>query len=499
MSWTPRREGGPSSFLPASPFPLGPLPRRGLNWPRSWRPVAEVARWKISPLRGAAPELGPQLHPSHPSRLGLSGAAGEGAGGEGAATGCSSRSGRLGPAARTRPQGLTSQWAREGRSARPGEAGGGGEPRPGQPRPVSDPGAGTAPRPTLPCLIRQAARGWALAKGWPSGEPRAQVVPHSSPRRRKRLQAALRSPVPPAPSRDASPTLPRLPQLRPSPGPGSPAPGRTPLNPGTPPPASAPSRRQGHAHRQRRSEAAWSDCDQGAAARVSPRRPPTPHPVAPLGKCTVGRAAELPRASRPCRKAAPRAVAMLPCAAGARGRGAMVALRAGKKTFLPRLCRAFACRGCQLAPERGAERRDTAPSGVSRFCPPRKSCHDWIGPPDKYSNLRPVHFYIPENESPLEQKLRKLRQETQEWNQQFWANQNLTFSKEKEEFIHSRLKTKGLGLRTESDPTLPRVTETMESKTMDGGDGCAAAISLTQSESNIECRRNGGLLQGIFK
>ena len=31
------------------------------------------------------------------------------------------------------------------------------------------------------------------------------------------------------------------------------------------------------------------------------------------------------------------------------------------------------------------------------------------------------------NESPLEQKLRKLRQETQEWNQQFWANQNLTF------------------------------------------------------------------------
>uniref|UniRef100_A0A8C6EPD7 Cytochrome c oxidase assembly factor 8 n=1 Tax=Marmota marmota marmota TaxID=9994 RepID=A0A8C6EPD7_MARMA len=86
------------------------------------------------------------------------------------------------------------------------------------------------------------------------------------------------------------------------------------------------------------------------------------------------------------------------------------------------------------------------PAQVSRFCPPRKSCHDWIGPPDKYSNLRPVHFYVPENESPLEQKLRELRQETQEWNQQFWANQNLTFSKEKEEFIHSRLKAKGLGL-----------------------------------------------------
>lgn len=66
---------------------------------------------------------------------------------------------------------------------------------------------------------------------------------------------------------------------------------------------------------------------------------------------------------------------------------------------------------------------------VSRFCPPRKSHHDWIGPPDKYSNLRPIHFYIPENESPLEQKLRELRQETQDWNQQFWADQNLAFQK----------------------------------------------------------------------
>ncbi|KAF5926479.1 hypothetical protein HPG69_018382 [Diceros bicornis minor] len=76
---------------------------------------------------------------------------------------------------------------------------------------------------------------------------------------------------------------------------------------------------------------------------------------------------------------------------------------------------------------------------VSRFCPPRKSCHDWIGPPDKYSNLRPVHFYIPENESPLEQKLRELRQETQEWNQQFWANQNLTFRKVSSGFSGSQL------------------------------------------------------------
>ncbi|KFO22292.1 hypothetical protein H920_16318, partial [Fukomys damarensis] len=86
----------------------------------------------------------------------------------------------------------------------------------------------------------------------------------------------------------------------------------------------------------------------------------------------------------------------------------------------------------------------------SRFCPPRKSHHDWIGPPDRHSNLRPVHFFVPENESSLEQKLRELRQETQEWNQQFWANQNLTFSKEKEDFIHSRLQGRSLGLGVES-------------------------------------------------
>ncbi|XP_058596410.1 cytochrome c oxidase assembly factor 8 isoform X1 [Neofelis nebulosa] len=128
----------------------------------------------------------------------------------------------------------------------------------------------------------------------------------------------------------------------------------------------------------------------------------------------------------------------------------MAALRPCRRALVSPLWRAFSGPGCQLAPERAGERRDTAPSRVSGFCPPRKSCHDWIGPPDKHSNLRPVHFYVPENESPLEQKLRKLRQETQEWNQQFWANQNLTFCREKEEFIRSRLKAKGLELRTGS-------------------------------------------------
>nr|XP_056707235.1 cytochrome c oxidase assembly factor 8 [Euleptes europaea] len=86
---------------------------------------------------------------------------------------------------------------------------------------------------------------------------------------------------------------------------------------------------------------------------------------------------------------------------------------------------------------------------TSGFCPPSHSCHDWIGPPDQRSNLRPVIFYVPKHESPLECRLRELRQETQAWNQQFWANQNVLFRKEKEEFVHSRLKAKGLELRDE--------------------------------------------------
>nr|XP_051690845.1 cytochrome c oxidase assembly factor 8 isoform X4 [Oryctolagus cuniculus] len=139
----------------------------------------------------------------------------------------------------------------------------------------------------------------------------------------------------------------------------------------------------------------------------------------------------------------------------------MAAVRRAPRTLVPPLCRAFAGGGGRRAPERGAERREAAPSGASGFCPPRKSCHDWIGPPDRYSNLRPVHFYIPENESPLERRLRELRQETQEWNQQFWAAQNLTFAKEKEEFIHSRLRAKGLGPRAEPGPKATLSAEEM--------------------------------------
>lgn len=70
-----------------------------------------------------------------------------------------------------------------------------------------------------------------------------------------------------------------------------------------------------------------------------------------------------------------------------------------------------------------------------------------MGPPDRLSNLRPIIYHIPENETELERELRKLRQETEDWNHEFWAKQNVTFSKEKDTFIVANLKAKGLSER----------------------------------------------------
>ncbi|XP_028558320.2 cytochrome c oxidase assembly factor 8 isoform X2 [Podarcis muralis] len=112
----------------------------------------------------------------------------------------------------------------------------------------------------------------------------------------------------------------------------------------------------------------------------------------------------------------------------------------------------------------GTEAGGVSPPHESRaasFCPPSHSCHDWIGPPDRCSNLRPVIFYISKHESPLERRLRELRQETQVWNQQFWADQNISFRKEKEEFVYSKLKAKGLQLRDEKGQKITLSAEEM--------------------------------------
>ncbi|XP_068110445.1 cytochrome c oxidase assembly factor 8 isoform X2 [Hyperolius riggenbachi] len=104
--------------------------------------------------------------------------------------------------------------------------------------------------------------------------------------------------------------------------------------------------------------------------------------------------------------------------------------------------------GCLLLAFCRCRHERSEPQAIS-FCPPADSKHDWVGPPDRSSNLRPIKYFIPVDESHLERRLRELRQETQEWNHTFWANQNQTFTTEKEEFIRSKLSSLGLGLRDE--------------------------------------------------
>ncbi|XP_014105555.1 PREDICTED: apoptogenic protein 1, mitochondrial isoform X2 [Pseudopodoces humilis] len=100
---------------------------------------------------------------------------------------------------------------------------------------------------------------------------------------------------------------------------------------------------------------------------------------------------------------------------------------------------------------RAAEPGEQPDNAGLGFRPPAHSHSDWIGPPDKHSNLRPIIFYVSPEESALERRLREARQEAQASNQRFWARHNRAFRQEKEEFIYSRLKAKGLEMRDESE------------------------------------------------
>ncbi|CRL02622.1 CLUMA_CG015786, isoform A [Clunio marinus] len=67
---------------------------------------------------------------------------------------------------------------------------------------------------------------------------------------------------------------------------------------------------------------------------------------------------------------------------------------------------------------------------------------DYIGPPDKNSNIRPILRYIPVNETKLQKDLRLRRNEVQDWVSKFWRNHNERFFQEKELFIKKqRLKS----------------------------------------------------------
>ena len=68
--------------------------------------------------------------------------------------------------------------------------------------------------------------------------------------------------------------------------------------------------------------------------------------------------------------------------------------------------------------------------------------YDLIGPPRKISNLRPVKFAVGSEETELQARLRRLRQETQKFNQDWWTKHNTDFREGREEFIQDILKTK---------------------------------------------------------
>lgn len=60
---------------------------------------------------------------------------------------------------------------------------------------------------------------------------------------------------------------------------------------------------------------------------------------------------------------------------------------------------------------------------------PKKISTDMIGPPDPVSNLRRIIFKQPVTETELEKKLREMRSEVQDWNQNFWTQHNSRFYK----------------------------------------------------------------------
>uniref|UniRef100_A0A8C5F430 Cytochrome c oxidase assembly factor 8 n=1 Tax=Gadus morhua TaxID=8049 RepID=A0A8C5F430_GADMO len=86
-------------------------------------------------------------------------------------------------------------------------------------------------------------------------------------------------------------------------------------------------------------------------------------------------------------------------------------------------------RGCRLGwhVAIGHQAKDCVRS--SAFQPAPDSTHDWIGPPNRLSNIRPITYHVPAQESALEERLRRLRQQTEVWNHEFWAYQNVAFNK----------------------------------------------------------------------
>ncbi|XP_073835535.1 cytochrome c oxidase assembly factor 8 isoform X2 [Musca autumnalis] len=66
---------------------------------------------------------------------------------------------------------------------------------------------------------------------------------------------------------------------------------------------------------------------------------------------------------------------------------------------------------------------------------PNEIQHDYIGPPDRVSNIRPFVRCVRPDENNAEKKLRLKRVEVEEWNNSFWSRHNKRFYEEKQDFI----------------------------------------------------------------
>ena len=79
-----------------------------------------------------------------------------------------------------------------------------------------------------------------------------------------------------------------------------------------------------------------------------------------------------------------------------------------------------------------------------------------IGPPDAVSNIRPIKLAIKAEgiESSSERRLRLLRAETQEFNQEFWLRHNSTFANSRQTFIKQTLAEKYPDAEADSEKRL---------------------------------------------
>lgn len=84
--------------------------------------------------------------------------------------------------------------------------------------------------------------------------------------------------------------------------------------------------------------------------------------------------------------------------------------------------------------------------------PPPSGC-DLVGPPDKVTNLRPVRFHVPHDETDLQRRLRHLRHDTHQWSDRFWRAHNTEFAAEKESFAQAALKRRHRAADAEAGDT----------------------------------------------